>query len=190
MDEERQLVERAQKGDHRAFLTLLERYDRPVMSVVYRFTGRLEDREDLYQEIFLHCYRSLPRYRFRSSFLTWLYRLALNRALSQTRRGRGRERPGEAGPVEETADRLPAEGQPTPEDRIERRERSAALGRAMARLRGRQKICFHLHYVEEWETSRIAAVLDCSQGAVKSHLDRARRKIRAQQEVLQWRTSP
>jgi RNA polymerase sigma-70 factor (ECF subfamily) len=117
MDEERQLVERAQKGDHRSFLALLERYDRPVMSVVYRFTGRVEDREDLYQEIFLHCYRSLPRYRFRSSFLTWLYRLALNRALSHTRGRRGRERTGETAPVEQWADLLPAEGEPTPEAR-------------------------------------------------------------------------
>lgn len=190
MNGERQLVERAQKGDHRAFLELLERYDRPVMSVVYRFTGRVEDREDLYQEIFLHCYRSLPRFRFRSSFLTWLYRLALNRALSHTRASRRRERTGDAGPIEERVDLLAPEEGLTPEDRLERRERRAALRRAAARLKGRQRICFHLHYVEEWETSRIAAVLDCSQGAVKSHLDRARRKIREHREVLRWRTDP
>lgn len=161
------------------------------MSVVYRFACGVQDREDLYQEIFLHCYRSLPRYRFRSSFLTWLYRLALNRALSCARERRARERTTGLELLEEEAAELVAapEGR-SPEALLEHRERRQALREAMARLRGRQKICFHLHYVEEWGSSRIAEVLGCSEGAVKSHLDRARRKVRAHREVLQWRTNP
>ena len=57
--EERELIKKARNGDSDAFLELISRYDRKVMSVVYRFTADKYDREDLYQEIFLDCYRRL-----------------------------------------------------------------------------------------------------------------------------------
>jgi RNA polymerase sigma-70 factor (ECF subfamily) len=174
-DDERELIERAQEGDSEAFLALLARYDRQIMSVVYRFAGNLYDREDLYQEIFLHCFRSIKSFRFRSSFLTWLYRLALNRCRSHIKK-----RP----PLAEPRDT------PAPEMDWERREKLEAVRRAALKLRGPQHICFHLYYVEDWNTARIAELLECSEGTVKSHLNRARLKIRAEREVLVWRTNP
>ena len=91
MNDERALIEQAQRGDQEAFLTLLSRYDRQIMSVVYRFTHDLYDREDLYQDIFMNCYRSIRKFQFRSSILTWLYRIALNRCLTYVRRKRPTE---------------------------------------------------------------------------------------------------
>ena len=88
MKDERALIEQAQSGDQEAFLTLLSRYDRQIMSVVYRFTHDLYDREDLYQDIFMNCYRSIRKFQFRSSILTWLYRIALNRCLTYVRKKR------------------------------------------------------------------------------------------------------
>jgi len=175
MAEERELILRAQAGEHQAFLELLARHDRKIMSVVYRFSCDRYDREDLYQEIFLHCYRSIGSFRFRSSFLTWLYRLALNRCLGYMRNRL---------PLAE-----PRDG-PAPSIDGERRDRLEAVRRALARLRGPQRICFHLHYVEDWGVDRIASLLECSEGTVKSHLHRARTRIRGDREVLVWRTNP
>jgi len=176
MEDERALIEGAQAGDHDAFLALLARYDRQIMSVVYRFTSGRYDREDLYQEVFLHCFRSIRRFRFRSSLKTWLYRVALNRSVTYMRK----RQPVVAALRDE----------PAPEVDWERREKLRSVHRALGRLRGRQRICFHLHYVEGWRVDEIAAVLDCSEGTVKSHLNRARGKIRRDREVVVWLTNP
>ena len=174
MTKERELIERAQKGDHDAFLALLAQHDRQIMSVVFRFSGDLFDREDLYQEIFLHCFRSIKRYRFEALFRTWLYRLALNRCLRFMRKQR---------PMTEL------EEIPVSPPNGENRAMIRSIRQALSRLRGPQQISFHLYYIEDWSVERIAEVLGCSEGAVKSHLNRARVKIRADREVYQWRTT-
>jgi RNA polymerase sigma-70 factor (ECF subfamily) len=172
--EERELIKKARNGDSDAFLELISRYDRKVMSVVYRFTADKYDREDLYQEIFLDCYRSIGRFQFRSSFLTWLYRIALNRCISfmrkRNRRVEIRESPSSQSPPDRT-------------------EKLRAIERAVSRLNGKQKICFHLHYIENWSIDRIAELLGCAEGTVKGHLHRARLRIRADQEILAWQTN-
>lgn len=174
MEDERELIKQAQGGDQAAFLALLARYDRQIMSVVYRFTSNQFDREDLYQEVFLHCYRAIGSFHFRSSLLTWLYRIALNRSLTYMRRHE---------PVAEPKD------EPGPEPDLEQQAKLRSVHTAMSRLRGRQRVCFHLHYLEDWDVADIAEVLDCSLGTVKSHLNRARSKIRRDREVEAWLTS-
>jgi RNA polymerase sigma-70 factor (ECF subfamily) len=175
MEDEHQLIRRAQGGDHAAFIALLARYDRQIMSVIYRFTSDCYDREDLYQEVFLHCYRSLGTFRFRSSLKTWLYWLALNRSVTYMRK-----KQPVAEPTEMAAEEID----------WERREKLRAVHQALCRLRGKQRICFHLHYIEDWRVDEIAAVLECSEGTVKSHLNRARSKIRGEREVLVWQSNP
>jgi len=172
---ESELLMKARKGNHNAFLALLKQYDRQVMSVICRFTGDLYDREDLYQDIFMHCFASLKKFRFEASFQTWLYRLAFNRCLDYIKKKK---------PVLEEIDRA------TVGIDWERREKLQAVQRAMSRLKGPQRICFHLLYVEEWTGPEIAQMMGCSEGAVKSHLDRARRKVRQDREVLLWQTNP
>ena len=123
----------------------------------------------------MHCYTSLKKFRFEASFQTWLYRLAMNRCLVYIKKKT---------PVLEEVESAQAGLD------WERREKLQTVQRAMARLKGPQRICFHLLYVEEWTGSEIAQMMGCSEGAVKSHLDRARRKIRNDREVLLWQTNP
>lgn len=169
------LIRKAQAGDHDAFCALLKTYDRQIMSVVYRFTANRYDREDLYQEVFLHCFRALPSFRFKAAFSTWLYRLALNRCIRYMHRHR---QPSE--PVAEQA------VQPA---NWEQREKLRAVKRALRCLSKAQHIAFHLHYIEHWSEQEIAAVLNCRPGTVKSHLNRARQKVRQHTEVLKWQES-
>ena len=82
---EKELVERAATGDHQAFTALLEQHDRQVMNVILRFTADQFDRDELYQEIFTACYVALPGFSGKSSFYTWLYRIALNHCVSYKR---------------------------------------------------------------------------------------------------------
>jgi RNA polymerase sigma-70 factor, ECF subfamily len=175
MEDELLLIKRAQEGDSDAFLELISRYDRQIMSVIYRLACDQCDREDLYQEIFLGCFGSIASFKFRSSFVTWLYRLALNRALSYMRKNRR---------MVDFAEK--PEEEPDPD----RRDKLQAIRRALSQLNGPQKLCFHLHYIEDWDIERIAETLDCAEGTVKSHLHRARNKIKMDPEVLIWQTNP
>ncbi len=172
--EERQLIDRAKAGDREAFVGLLARYDRQIMSVVYRYTGNHFDREDLYQEVFLHVFQALRDYRGEAAFLTWLYRIALNRC---TRHLAARRR------FELLQDTAGAAAD------HERQARLQAVHGAISRLKGPQRLCFHLHYIEDWPVDRIAETLAIEHGTVKSHLNRARKKIKLDKEVLAWQTN-
>jgi len=171
-----QLIKDAQKGDHEALLELLSMHDRQTMSVVYRFSGNAYDREDLYQDIFLHVFKSIKTYKFKASFQTWLYRVALHRCCSYMRR-----KPNEV-PLAESpeAHRLD----------FEARAKLKSIQNALGRLRGPQRISFHLFYIEDWQVEDIAEVLDCKPGTVKAHLQRARNKVKSAWEVRKWRASP
>jgi RNA polymerase sigma-70 factor (ECF subfamily) len=175
MNDELALIKRAQEGDSEAFLDLISRYDRPIMSVVYRLTYDRYDREDLYQEVFLGCFRSIKSFKFRSSLVTWLYRVALNRSISYLKKSRRKVDYQEA---------------PAPGPDMDRQAKLEAIQRALSRLHGHEKLCFHLHYIEEWNIERIAETLDCAEGTVKSYLHRARSRIKMDPEVLVWQTNP
>lgn len=175
MHNETDLIRRAQKGDHEAFLELLERYDRQIMSVVYRFTTDQFDREDLYQEVFMHIYKSIREFSFKSSLVTWMYRIALNQCINYMKKRTP------FSDFQEVA---------APSVDYEQRQKLNAVRAALDRLNGQQKISFHLHYIEGFSTDDIAEILACSPGTVKSHLNRARIKVRADKEVLAWQTNP
>lgn len=168
---EAELIKAAKTGDAQAFLTLLKAHDRKVMSVIYRFSGDLYDREDLYQEIFLHAFQAIGRFRGEASVGTWLYRVAFNRCLTFMK-----ERPT-------TAEIIDAPFDP---ESMERRAIMRSVNEAMKRLKGPQRIAFHLYYIEEWTIPEITEVLECRAGTVKSHLNRAREKVKKDREVLQW----
>src|SRR5947199_2301893 len=68
-------------GDREAFRLLVDRHTRSIYSVAYRMTGNQQDAEEIVQETFLRAYKSLGRFELRSSFSTWLYRIAVNRSL-------------------------------------------------------------------------------------------------------------
>ena len=83
-----QLVERAQDGDHKAFEMLVERHENKVYGLAYRLMGNAADAEDVLQDAFLSAYRGLKKFQGKSSFSTWLYRLATNAALIKLRKGK------------------------------------------------------------------------------------------------------
>src|SRR5918998_2851304 len=78
-------VERTRAGDPAAFRVLVDRYGRSVFRLAYRMTNNEFDAEDVVQETFLRAYKQLDSYESRSSFSTWLYRIAANYSLDLIR---------------------------------------------------------------------------------------------------------
>jgi len=77
---DRQLVERAQRGDKQAFALLVEKYQRKLGRLLSRFIRDPAEVEDVTQEAFIKAYRALPAFRGDSAFYTWLYRIGINTA--------------------------------------------------------------------------------------------------------------
>src|SRR5687767_13244948 len=78
-------IERAKAGDSDGLRTLVQRHSRSVFRLAYRMTGNEFDAEDVVQETFLRAYKQLDNYESRSSFGTWIYRIASNYALDVIR---------------------------------------------------------------------------------------------------------
>ena len=84
MDEvERDWIRRAQQGDGWAFEQLVSRYDRPTLALARDMVGNIPDAQDVYQEALLAAFQGLPRFRMDSVFSTWLYRIAVNKAMME-----------------------------------------------------------------------------------------------------------
>src|SRR5713101_8002809 len=94
-------VERARSGDSDAFRLLVEQHSRHVFRLAFRMTGNEQDAEDVVQETFLRAYRQLDKYEARSSFSTWLYRIASNYSLDLIRMRKRHEDKRERAKAEE-----------------------------------------------------------------------------------------
>src|ERR1700732_4427488 len=99
-------VARAKTGDSDAYRTLVDRHSRSVFRLGYRMTGNEQDAEDVVQETFMRAYKQLNRYEARSSFSTWLYRIAANYSLDLIRSRKRHEDKRERGSAEDERDLL------------------------------------------------------------------------------------
>src|SRR5207344_2618661 len=99
---EREAIEACQRGEREAFDRLVERYQRDVYRLCYRYVNNHEDASDMAQEVFLKAYRAINRFRGDSSFSTWLYRIAVNTCLNF--------RSGRRPLIQELSDSLPDRG--------------------------------------------------------------------------------
>ena len=84
--EELELIRRIIHGETDLYAQLVDRHERTVFTLVMRIIGRREEAEEITQDVFLKAFRQLDRFAGRSSFRTWLYRIACNAAISQARR--------------------------------------------------------------------------------------------------------
>src|SRR6202521_5083614 len=100
------VLARARQGDGEAFRALVERHSRSVFRLAFRMTGNEQDAEDVVQETFLRAYRQLDKYEARSSFSTWLYRIASNYSLDLIRMRKRHEEKRERGSKAEERDIL------------------------------------------------------------------------------------
>jgi RNA polymerase sigma-70 factor (ECF subfamily) len=176
-----ELVAASRKGGTEAFRALVERYQDRIYNTVYRLAGNEEDARDIAQETFLRVYENLARFRGDAAFYTWVFRIAVNQALTH-RRQMARQRTVQAGdePLEaplagSQAARLAPAG---PEEEMQRQETEAQIAEALAYLDADHRAAVVLRDVEGLDYQAIAAVLDVPPGTVKSRIHRARLLLR------------
>lgn len=172
---ERELVDRARKGDEDAYRQLVETHMRRIYGLAVRFTGRHEEADEVAQETFIRAFRSLDRFHGTASFGTWIYRIAINCCLSQRRRDK-RSAIGAAGV--ELDEQLADERSPSQEQLAMEGQTRALVARAMERLSGQQRAIFVMKHLQQKTIAEIAEVLGCAEGTVKQQLFRAVQKVR------------
>lgn len=161
------LVASIRRGDARAMELLYHRYKRRVYGLVYRIVGA-SDSDEVSQDVFVRIFRGLGNFRGDAQLSTWVYRLAVNAALTHlAKRGRRREVSDDA-LVE-----VPAESGPARDPKL-----AAALETALAALPAGYRAIIVLHDVEGLSHEECAAILDCRVGTCKSQLHKARAKMR------------
>jgi len=177
------LVEKAKTGDYQAFEALVNRYEGKVYRLAMRMLRNQEDAEDALQEAFLQVYRGLKGFEGRSSFSTWLFRLATNVCLMKIRH-RGTE-PAPLLPLEEYLPRHEEGEHPhiqdwpdKPEEVLLNKESRQKMLEALERLPAEYRAVFILRDVEGFSNAEAGEALGISVAAVKSRLHRARLTLR------------
>ncbi|MBN1444002.1 MAG: sigma-70 family RNA polymerase sigma factor [Planctomycetes bacterium] len=180
-DEDIRKVEEFLRGDSKAFEFLFDKYHDKVYSIAYRFVRNREDALDVAQEVFLRVHLGLGSFKSGSRFFTWLYRIAVNRAIDFTRRRKVLPISGsESFDLENWAED-PGRRTPSPLEVAQEREIEERLAEAVSRLSPKHRAVFVLHASENLSYKEIAEVLDCNIGTVMSRLFYARKKL---QEIL------
>jgi len=172
-------------GDEAAFGELVRRYRNQITNYIYRMTNDYDTAVDLAQETFMRVYAAAERYQTSYAFSTYIYRIATNLAISELRRRKRRRlvsltgffqsrdaSPGEAAELD-VPDARPLQDATYVED-----ERRAAVARAISTLPEKYRAPLVLRDVEERSYEEIAAILQMSEGTVKSRINRARTFLR------------
>jgi RNA polymerase sigma-70 factor (ECF subfamily) len=173
------LVRRAIRGRDDSFEELVRRYQRPIVSYVYRMTGDYEAALDLTQEVFIKVYNSLARYRPEYKFSTWIYRIAHNTAIDHLRRQSTREQELTAPAADGgTYERPIASQAPDPEQLSERAERRAEIEDVVQNLPAAYRELIVLRHAHDLSYDEIAEVTGLPLGTVKNRIFRAREAMR------------
>lgn len=177
------LVEKIRAGDFQAFEALVNRYEGKVYRLAMRMLRNPEDAEDALQETFLQVYRGLNSFEGRSTFSTWLFRLATNVCLMKIRH-RGTE-PAQLLPLEEYLPRHEEGEHPQiqdwpdkPEEVLLNKESRQKMLEALERLPVEYRAVFILRDIEGFSSTEAGETLGISVAAVKSRLHRARLALR------------
>ncbi len=179
-DIDRQLVERAQRGDKRAFELLVEKYQRKLGRLLARFIRDPAEVEDVTQEAFIKAYRALPAFRGDSAFYTWLYRIGINTAknyLMALRRRAPTSTEVEAEDAEGFAEGEQLRDINTPESMLLSKEIAQTVNATIDELPEELRTAIQLREIEGMSYEDIARIMDCPIGTVRSRIFRAREAI-------------
>jgi RNA polymerase sigma-70 factor (ECF subfamily) len=174
-DTESDLLRRCQQGDEAAWRELVSRYTRRVFSLAYRFTGRVDEAEDLTQEVFVKVYQQLDRFaETEGSFPAWLMTVARNRAIDNYRRRKEEHRLKADDPeIVEVA----ASSDEGPQRALERSERVALVHRGLRALPVDLREPLILCDLQGLPYEEAAATLGIPLGTIKSRINRGRLEL-------------
>ncbi|MHC5062236.1 MAG: sigma-70 family RNA polymerase sigma factor [Planctomycetota bacterium] len=170
MSEEAGIIKRIVNGDVDSFRLLVQRYQRPVISMIRNLINDRGACEDLAQEVFFTAYRKLSSFDpARSKFSTWLFSIARNKSINFLRR----KKIFFASNLPQRAD---SHG---PDDELARKEFFEELDRVLEKLPGKQQRAFVLAEIEKLAYEDIAQIEGVPIGTVRSRINRAKKKLAA-----------
>jgi len=178
--DDQRLIAASVQGNTAAFGELVRRYQDRLYHAVYRMVAHPDDALDVVQDAFLNAYQSLDNFKGDAQFFTWLYRIAINTAISHKRKQRAvlsidaATRNGEAGldphdPSEESQ----------PGHALELAEQEGRIQRALSRLSPEHRTVLVMKDMEGQKYEDMAEVLEVPIGTIRSRLHRARLELRA-----------
>ena len=174
------LVEKVQSGDVAAFDELVRKYRERLYGVIYNLTSNREDAADLTQEAFIKAFSSIGRFKGKSAFFTWLYRIGVNTALSHLKRNRYRhffslEHIQEEGSHAQVLETLAAKHKSEKGALLS--ELQEKLNEAMQKLSPKHRTVVVLFEIEGLSHQEIADIVGCSVGTVRSRLHYAKQQL-------------
>lgn len=176
--EEAQLVRRVQNGDEIAFRELVERYQSKIFSIIYGILRNHNDAEDIAQQVFTKAYFSLGKFDFRSSLLTWMYKITVNECYDYLRKKRVRKLVYESDFSDDDTSRLEnresASMQPKAETRVIERDIATKL---LSKLSEQDRSLLMLKEIEGHSIEELAGMTGLNENTIKVRLFRARQKL-------------
>lgn len=179
--DDHRLIAECLNGDTTSFGELVRRYQDRLFNTVYRLVDNADDAQDVVQDTFINAYQSLDSFKGDSLFFTWLYRIAVNTAISFKRKRRAMVRidSGGSNPLIEPLD--PSE-MTRPGHAMEQVEQEQKIQQALGRLSAEHRAVLVMKDMEGQKYEDMADLLGVPIGTIRSRLHRARLELR---EVLE-----
>ncbi len=176
--DDQRLIAECLQGNTAAFGVLVRRYQERLYHSVYRLVENAEDAQDVVQEAFLNAYQSLDGFKGDSLFFTWLYRIAVNTAISLKRKHRAMARMETRCNGEQPIEPLDPSAANRPEHAMEQAEQQLRVRQALARLSPEHRAVLVMKDMEGQKYETMAEVLQVPIGTIRSRLHRARLELR------------
>jgi RNA polymerase sigma-70 factor, ECF subfamily len=186
-NEEAELVRRAQARDEMAFREIVERYQNKVFSIIYGILRNHNDAEDIAQQVFAKIYFSIGNFDFRSSLLTWIYKITVNECYDYLRKKKVRKLVYESDFTEEESGRLnnvesPNETKGPVDQRLADRDLVMKL---LSKVSEEDRNLMLLKEVEGHSVEELAVMTGMNENTIKVKLFRARQKlVKAAQRLM------
>lgn len=168
------LITLFQGGEEEVFRYLVDRYSERVRNLIYSIFNDSSLVDDLAQEVFIRAYEALPKFRFESSFYTWLYRITVNKCRDELRKKKMRKFLSLHAMLEASSAELQSKIRIAPEDTSSQ----DLVARGLQQLPERLRIPIILKDIEGRTYEEMAEIMQCEIGTVKSRLSRARSMLR------------
>lgn len=177
--EEAALVRRVQARDEMAFREIVERYQAKVFSIIFGILRNHNDAEDIAQQVFSKIYFSIKNFDFRSSLLTWIYKITVNECYDYLRKKRVRKLVYESDFSEEDAQRMQntdaaIDQHPAVDTRLAQRD---LIGKLMGKLSSEDRSLLLLKEVEGHSVEELSQMTGMNENTIKVKLFRARQKL-------------
>jgi RNA polymerase sigma-70 factor (ECF subfamily) len=169
-----QLVIASQQGDIKAFEMLVLRYQRQIFSLIYQMTHNVEVVEDIGQDVFVAAFKAIKDFKAKSSFFTWLYRIAINHCKNYLTSSTRAQEIEQRYQREQNSEGFSEDHEKNPQSMLLAKEFVEQMENAIMALPEEQRIVLMLCEFEGLSYQEIAEVLECPIGTVRSRLSRAR----------------